>query len=114
MNRLTKLKQSRLQQLITATGGKARLAEILCLPEYHVRDWIRNGQISPVGALLVDTTELASLLGSEMLRPELPDEKWAKVKRSDRYLEAREKQKIYQVNPIESPIKVIRELMYEN
>lgn len=83
-----------LRRLVAIAGSPGRLAELLGIPVKTVYSFARSGQISPVGALLVESSrELGSLFKAADLRPELRPALWAFLKKSKRYKDARAEQK---------------------
>lgn len=100
----------KLQELILAAGGQARLALLLGVEQRVVSDWKRAGQISRIGALLVERSSLLSqLFRSEDLRPDLEAEEAKGLRRHQKYEDARFRQIEYENNPdyAQSPLYYI-------
>jgi hypothetical protein len=102
-----------LRQLVTIAGSPGRFAEILGLPVKTIYSFGRSGQVSPVGALLVETSkELGELFKARELRPDIKSDSWERLKNSKRFKDARKRQKKFEKENKKdhrSPIQAIDE-----
>ena len=86
-----------LRHLITIAGSPGRFAEILGLPVKTIYSFARSGRISPVGALLVESSkELGELFEAKKLRPDVKTHTWDTCKKSKRFKDARKRQKKFE------------------
>lgn len=91
---------SALHEIIVAAGSITQLAAYLGVEPRAVTDWRRAGQISKIGALLVDRSKvLSTLFNSKKLRPDLTESDAKRLRNHTRYIECRFKQIEYESSP---------------
>ena len=100
-----------LKQLITLAGSQKQLAKLLGVDAHSIHDWLKVGQISKKGALLVEASiTLGKFFKAQHLRPDVAPDKWIPLFNTPTYCESRRKQRAYERTPQykqETPVAVL-------
>ena len=103
-----------LDQVIIVSGSVRAAARFCGLNQNSVYAWLHRGEVSAVGALLIEHSEvLGKLFTADELRPDVTDARWRSVYNDNRFKTARRKQKRFEETKIfaelssKSPIHIV-------